>query len=349
MTVGHMRPRRETSRLPAYMTAGILLVFMGLLGVSACGGDGDAGRAGLGAATTPTVAAALDVPPTLTPVVVAPDVGQVIEFTKEPVEYAEWLVTVSAVERTPLGDGNDSVSVTLNVFLPQTVPLSTLFFTGNPKITGIADIKRSGISPAALTLELVWDGGQAELHLPGSVKSPEFPYRLVGGTGRSFELTGTAPSETQDFAVVFFELALKRKEIARTDPGDLGEVPSLEMWQGGFTEVASLETPAVECSGCAVTVTATIVNERDSDDLDLTLVDVYLYDDDNLFLWRSNLASEPSLSGENFSQETIAPSATSSGSSSVAVPDGVCEATASWALVYWNEDGPRGVLGTGGL
>ena len=349
MTFGHLYCRRDTSRPTVYMTAGMALVCMGLLGVAACGGDADTARTGLRAVTTPTVEAALDVPPTLTPVVVAPDLGHAIEFTKEPVEYAEWIVNVSAVERTPLGDGNDSVSVTLNVFLPQTVPLSTLFFTANPRITGIADISRSSVNPAALVLALVWGGGQAELHLPASVKSPEFPYRLVGGTGRSFELTGTAPSEIQDLAIVFFEHTRQRKEAARTDPSDLGELPSLEMWQGGFAEVASLEAPAVQCSGSAVTVTATIVNERDPDDLDLSLVDLYLYDDDNLFLSRSNLASEPSLSGENFFQETIAPTATSSGSSSVAVPDGVCDAATSWALVYWNEDRPRGVLGTGEL
>ena len=348
MTFGHMRPRRETSRSPAYMTAGILLVFMGLLGVAACGGDGDTARTGLGAANTPTVEADLDAPPTLTPVVIAPvTLETILKFTKEPVEYAQWLVTVSAVDRTPLGDGNDSFSVTMNAFLHPTVPLSTLFFSGNPRIPGISDTSRA--RPQVLVLELVWDGGRVELDVPDSVQSPEFPHRVVGGTGRSFELAGAAPSDSKNFAIVFSVHAFDRIEEGRMVLSDLGEVPSLEMWQGGFAEVASLETPAVECSGNAVTVTTTIVNERDSDDLDLSLVDLYLYDDDNLFLSRSNLASEPSLLGENFFQETVAPTATSSGSSSVAVPDGVCDAATSWALVYWNEDRPRGVLGTGGL
>ena len=316
-----------------------------MLLLAACGGDGDAARTGSGAGTTPTVAASIDAP-----VVLAPDVGQSIEFTKEPVEYAEWILNVSAVERTPLGDGNDSFSVTLNVFLHPTVPLSTLFFSGIPGMSGILDAKRSGLKPLIMVLTLVWGGGQAGLNAPDSITTPEFPYRFVGGTGRSFELTGTAPSELQDFSIGFFQRdTYLATEVARTDPNDLGELPSLEMWQGGFPQVASLETSAVECSGNAVTVTATIVNERDSDDLDLSLVDVYLYDSDNRFLWRSNLASEPPLSGEHLFQETIAPSATSSGGSSVALPDGVCEAAAFWALVYWNEDGPRGVLGTSGL
>ena len=348
MTFGHSYSRRETSRPTVYMVAGILLVCMGLLVVAACGGDSDAARTGLAAVTSPTVEVDLDAPPTLTPVVVVPVILEtVLEFTKEPVEYAEWLVTVSAVDRTPLGDGDDSVSVTMNAFLHPTVPLSTLFFAGNPKTPGISDTSRA--RPRVLVPELFWDGGKADLDVSDSVKSPELPHRFVGGTGRSFELTGTAPSDKKDLAIVFSVAVFDRIEQGRMDPSDLGELPSLEMWQEGFTEVASLEAPAVECSGNAVTVTTTIVNERDSDDLDLSLVDLYLYDDDNLFLSRSNLASEPSLSGEDFFQETIAPTVTSSGSSSVAVPDGVCDAATSWALVYWNEDRPRGVLGTGGL